>query len=217
VYPLTQNEVPRAGLRQLSLASSKSMRTWYSCVFKYLSPFQLHLLSVFNTSFSPRTLKVHKLQTTSLLEGSLYGTESIGTVMRTFLPEGPVVGLPVPDDVLAEADVNLFDAFLNQLAEQSPESPPDVLPPLELAPEDEEAMPVYNGLPWAVQVAAKGPKAAKAAAMNEALDVIPAQDFEEEEEPPIFVGNLVRPRRRFAGPLPVSKNLDIRPFFEAPL
>ena len=214
VYPLTQNEV-RPGFRQLSEASKKSMRTWYACVFKYLSPFQLHLLSVFNTSFSPGTLKVHKLQTQSLLEGSLYGTESIGTVMRTFLPEGPVVGLPVQQEVLADADVNAFDAFVNQLAE----SPPDVLPPLEVA--EEEAMPL--GLPWAVQVAAKGPKAAKAAAMNalealdEPLDVIPAQDFEDDEEPPIFVGNLVRPRRRFGGPLPVSKNLDIRPFFEAPL
>jgi hypothetical protein len=148
--------------------------------------------------------------------------------MRTFLPEGPVVGLPVQQVVLANADVNAFDAFVNQLAESPPESPPDVLPPLELADDAlEEAIP--PGLPWAVQVAAKGPKAAKAAAMNamealeplealeEPLDVIPAQDFEDEEEPPIFVGNLVRPRRRFGGPLPVSKNLDIRPFFEAPL
>lgn len=213
VYPLSQNEV-RPGFRPLSLASSKSMRTWYACVFKYLSPFQLHLLSVFNTIFSPGTLKIHKLQTSSILEGSIYGTESIGTVMRKFLPEGPVIAFPIQQQVLAAADVNAFDAFLNQLAEQpTPESPPDVLPPLELAPDDEAPA----GLPWAVQVAAKGPKAAKAAAMDEVLDVIPAQDFEDEEEPPIFVGNLVRPRRRFAGPLPVSRNLDIRPFFEAPL
>lgn len=220
MYPLTGN-VERG---PVAIANPTSMTTWYACVFKYMSPFQLHLVSVFDTIETPGSLTLHNLGTTSLLEGSTDGTQTVGAVMRTFMDEedGEVpVGLPVLPEVIPGA----FDAFLNDGLEAVPAGPLGPIVPM--APNVQ--------LPWNVQVAVKGPKAAKAAAIAAAeeelaeeeipeeegpeeeeqpvYNVIPAQDFEDEEAPPPVVDNLLRPRRRYQGPLPVAKNLDIRGLF----
>jgi hypothetical protein len=270
-YPLTKSNVATDVTVNTNLTPT---RQWYGCLFKYVSHFQLNLVSVFSLAGAHGTLRMHDLRTSTLIDGRQNGTQTVGQLLQSFLPldfgpfiasaeEAPHVLAQAPPQPQAaevvqaqappqpQAPPQAAEAVQPQAAEavqaqaaeavqaQAPpqpqaaevvqpqpveavqaQAPPQPQAAEVVQPQPVEAVAPPVAFPYEAAMAAKAAKGAALAlpfpyeaalAAKAAKGAAVAQEGNGEEFEVLFsVEDLARPRARFAGPLPDSRNLDVR-------